>query len=172
MKGTTHIVGGLVFSFLFNVPFYAIPLAVVGSTFPDIDLKFTTLIPPKGKKKSLLTTHRGITHHPLVLLALFGLWWYLSVHYPQWKFYWDFLYGFWVGYFSHLVLDSITHLGIPVGTGYYPRLSLKLMKTGGVGEKIFLTFLVILFIAIVTVKSVGVEKLLQSTKPLLSKLGF
>ena len=172
MKGTTHIVGGLVFSFLFNVPFYAIPLAVVGSTFPDIDLKFTTLIPPKGKKKSLFTTHRGITHHPLVLLALFGLWWYLSVHYPQWKFYWDFLYGFWVGYLSHLVLDSITHLGIPVGTGYYPRLSLKLMKTGGVGEKIFLTFLVILFIAIVTVKSVGVEKLLQSTKPLLSKLGF
>jgi len=119
-----------------------------------------------------LTTHRGITHHPLVVLVLFLIWWYLSSNHPQWEFYLDFLYGFFVGYLSHLVLDSITHLGIPVGVGYYPRLSLKLMKTGGVGEKLFLTILVILFIAIVAVKSVGVEKLLQSAKPLLSELGF
>ena len=155
MRGTTHIAGGLVFAFLFGVPAYAIPAAVVGSTFPDIDLKFADLIPAKGKKKTLWRTHRGITHHPFVVLALFLLWVYLSTAYPQYKFYWDYLYGFWVGYLSHLVLDAFTKLGIPVGFGYYPRFSLKLMKTGGVGEKVFFAVLVLLFIGIVYLKSQG-----------------
>jgi inner membrane protein len=156
MKGTTHITGGLVFAFLFNVPAYAVPFAVIGSTFPDIDLKFSTLIPPKGKKKSLWSTHRGITHHPAVVLALFLLWVYLENTYPQYHFYWQFLYGFWVGYLSHLVLDSMTKLGIPVGFGYYPRFSLNLMKTGGVGEKVFFVLLVIAFVGILYLKSQGI----------------
>jgi inner membrane protein len=155
MKGTTHIAGGLVFAFLFGVPAYAVPAAVIGSTFPDIDLKFSDLIPSKGKKKTLWRTHRGITHHPLVVVALFLLWVYLSKTYPQYKFYWDYLYGFWVGYLSHLVLDAFTKLGIPVGFGYYPRFSLKLMKTGGIGEKVVFVLLVIAFIGIVYLKSKG-----------------
>jgi len=155
MKGATHVVGGLVFAFLFGVPPYAVPAAVVGSTFPDVDLKFSSLIPSKGKKKTLLTTHRGITHHPLVVLVLFLLWAYLDENYPQYKFYWDFLYGFWVGYLSHLVLDSFTKLGIPIGFGYYPRFSLKLMKTGGWGEKVVFVLLAAAFVGVVYLKSKG-----------------
>ena len=155
MKGYTHLAGGLVFGLLLNVPGYALPLTIVGAAFPDIDLKFSTLIPPKGKKKSLLTTHRGFTHHPLLVFALFTLWVYLEKAFPQYHFYWQFLYGFWVGYLSHLVLDMLTPLGIPVGFSYYPRLKIPLMKTGGVGEKILLTLLVICFIGIAFLKTKG-----------------
>ena len=156
MKGYTHLLGGLVFSYLLGVPNYAIPAAVIGSTFPDIDLKFSSLVPQKGKKKTLFNTHRGITHHPMVVLVLFLLWVTLEKFYPQYKFYWDFLYGFWVGYLSHLVLDILTPLGIPVGTSYYPRLSLKLMKTGGVGEKIFFLLLGISFFGILYLRGKGI----------------
>jgi inner membrane protein len=155
MKGYTHLLGGLVFSYLLGVPNYAVPAAVIGSTFPDIDLKFSSLIPSKGKKKTLLNTHRGITHHPMLVLLLFLIWASLVKFLPQYKFYWDFLYGFWVGYLSHLVLDMLTPLGIPIGTSYYPRLSLKLMKTGGIGEKFFALILGISFIGILYLKSKG-----------------
>jgi inner membrane protein len=155
MKGYTHILGGLVFSYLFSVPDYAVPAAIIGSTFPDIDLKFSSLIPAKGKKKNLFNTHRGITHHPMLVLVLFLVWVSLVKFLPQYKFYWDFLYGFWVGYLSHLILDMLTPLGIPVGTSYYPRLSLKLMKTGGVGEKVFFLLLSIAFTGLLYLKFKG-----------------
>ncbi len=156
MKGPTHILGGLVFGFLFNVPGYALPAVVIGSTFPDIDLKFSSLVPSKGRKKSLWNTHRGITHHPLLLLGLFLIWVSLERYLPQYHFYWQFLYGFWVGYLSHLVLDALTPLGIPVGASYYPRLKIPLMKTGGVGEKIFALLLGVSFIGVVYLKSRGI----------------
>lgn len=156
MLGSTHILGGLVFGFLFDVPGYAMPFAVIGSVFPDIDLTFSRLIPEKGKKKTLLSTHRGFTHHPLAVLALFFLWLYLEKTFPQYHFYWQFLYGFWVGYLSHLVLDMLTPLGIPVGLSYYPRLKIGIMSTGGTGEKFFRFLLAFAFIGIVYLKSVGV----------------
>ncbi len=156
MKGSTHILGGLVFAFLLDVPGYAVPAAVVGSVFPDVDLKFSSLVPSKGKKKSLWNTHRGITHHPILVLVMFLIWAYLEREFPQYRFYWDFFYGFWVGYLSHLVLDAITHLGIPVGVGYYPRLSLKLMKTGGLGEKFFAALLAVGFVGVLYLKSRGI----------------
>jgi len=153
MKGYTHIAGGLLFGFLFGVKPYALPLTVVGSTFPDIDLKFSSLVPPKGKKKNLLNTHRGVTHHPLWVVLLLILWAFLENRFPQYGFYWEFLYAFWVGYLSHLVLDMLTPLGIPVGLSYYPRLKLGLMKTGGVGEKILFVFVVLTLVGILYLKS-------------------
>ena len=156
MLGTTHALGGLVFAYLFQVPNYAVPLAVVGAFFPDIDLKFTYYIPPKGVRTTLWNTHRGITHHPIIVLALFVLWVFLEKTYPQWGFYWDFLYGFNVGYLSHLVLDTLTHKGIPVGFGYHPRFSFRLMKTGGIGEKIVLVLLIAAFGGLIYLKSKGI----------------
>jgi inner membrane protein len=153
MKGHTHIAGGLLFAFLFNVLGYAIPMAVIGSTFPDIDLSFTYYIPPKGVKTTLFNTHRGITHHPAIVVLLFLLWVFLMNKYPQYKFYWDFLYGFWVGYLSHLVLDAMTKKGIPVGLGYYPRFSFRLMKTGGTGEKFVFGLIVVLLIGVIFLKA-------------------
>ncbi|HID79026.1 MAG TPA: metal-dependent hydrolase [Aquifex aeolicus] len=153
MKGYTHIAGGLLFGFLFGVKPYALPLVVIGSTFPDIDLKFSSLVPPKGKKKSLFNTHRGITHHPFWAVALLTLWGFLENRFPQYEFYWEFLYAFWVGYLSHLVLDALTPLGIPVGTSYYPRLKIPLMKTGGVGERFFAFLLVLSLVGILYLKA-------------------
>jgi inner membrane protein len=135
--------GGILFALLFKVKGYAIPLAIIGSVFPDIDLKFSKFIPDKGEKVSLWNTHRGFTHHPIIVFFLFLLWFYLSYKFPQWQFYWEFLYAFAVGYLSHLVLDSFTQKGIPIGLGYYPRFSLKLMKTGGIGEKILFLLLIL-----------------------------
>ncbi|NPB04767.1 MAG: metal-dependent hydrolase [Aquificae bacterium] len=156
MKGATHALGGLVFAYLFGVPDYAVPAAVVGALFPDVDLKFSRLVPSKGSKKTLWNTHRGFTHHPLAVLILFLLWAYLEGAYPEYGFYWDFLYGFWVGYLSHLALDALTKLGIPVGTGYYPRFGLRLMKTGGLGEKVFAVLLAVAFLGLLYLKGKGI----------------
>jgi len=156
MKGITHVAGGLFCAFLCGVPPHAVPAAVIGSTFPDVDLKFSKLVPDKGKKKTLFNTHRGITHHPIAALALFLLWLYLEKNYPELSLYWDFLYGFWVGYTSHLLLDAVTKLGIPIGAGYYPRFSLRLMKTGGLGEKIFFVLLVLATAGVLYLKNRGV----------------
>jgi inner membrane protein len=130
----THVLGALILSSFLNLP--VIP-AVLGSVIPDID-HGKGLPPPK--KRTLLNSHRGMTHHLAIPLALFLI--SLTVK--------DFLneragidlLSFSAGYFSHLILDALTPLGIPYKFSYYPRFSLKLLKTGKLGE----IFVILIFV--------------------------
>ncbi len=126
MTTGTHVLAGIVLASYLKLP--VLP-AAVGSIVPDVDLGKGLPFPPK---RTLFNSHRGITHHPLIVILLFIL--SLTVK--------DFLNGeagvlilsFTVGYGSHLILDALTPLGIPYKHKYYPRLSLKLFKTGKLGE--------------------------------------
>lgn len=126
MTAGTHVLAGVVLSSFLNLP--VIP-ATLGSVAPDIDIKLGLPFPPK---RTLFNAHRGVTHHPAVAGFLF----ILSIAVKDFlnEKAGIFLLSFTVGYFSHLLLDILTPLGIPYKLKYYPRLSLKLVKTGKLGE--------------------------------------
>ncbi len=134
----SHVLAGIVLASFLKLPILP---SVFGALLPDVDLKNGLPFP---SKRTLLNSHRGITHHPLIPLVLF----FLSLGVK------DFLnknlginlLSFTVGYSSHLLLDLLTPLGIPYKTKYYPRLSLKLFKTGKLGELFVILILVGLLI--------------------------
>jgi inner membrane protein len=151
MTAGTHIIGAIVCASLFGLPL--IP-AVVGGLLPDIDLKKG--LPKFRQNRTLLNSHRGITHHA----ALVPLLMFLSIAVK------DFvnhtlgihLLSFTCGYASHLLLDALTPLGIPYKHKYYPRLSLKLFKTGKLSE----LFVILLLVALLIIQ-INTEKLKLSS---------
>ena len=122
MTTYTHILGGVLASFAMHLPILP---GIVGAVVHDAD-RFLGL--PAPSKRHLLTTHRGFTHHILVPAVLLFL--AICLKAP-WQ---EYMLAFTAGYASHIVLDALTPLGVPYSFGYYPRLSLKLFKTGGKGE--------------------------------------
>ena len=109
--------------------------SALGSLAPDLDIFVAKLFGTwrSGVKKRLLTAHRGITHHA-VLIPLFLFLSLLMEGNPLLFFAGSFL----VGYVVHLVGDMMTPLGIPYGFGYNPRASLSLFETNSWREVFFL----------------------------------
>ncbi len=144
MQGKTHLLAGLLIGlFLASlVPatvtkIAIIAFAIVGSLFPDVDIATSTL----GRKVKLvgyLFTHRGFFHSFLLLVLL-------SIIFAELFF---FLAGasFFLGMFSHLLLDSITKEGL----SFWPlqkRIKGSL-KVGGFFEKILQLVLLALFLVL------------------------
>ena len=135
MTTGTHILAGVLAALYLNLP--VIP-AVVGAVMPDIDIK-------RGfpKKRNLFNAHRGITHHIIIPIMLIALSFYLkemgfSLIYKN-------LLSFSIGYTTHLLLDILTPLGIPYTHKFYPRISLKVFRSGKTSEiVVFLTLLLTL----------------------------
>jgi inner membrane protein len=138
----THMLAAVVASLALNLPL--IP-ALLGALLPDLDLKKGLPFPPK---RTLFNAHRGITHHLLWLPVLFmaSLWVkdFINHTLGVW------LLSFTVGFATHLFLDALTPLGIPYKHTYYPRLSLKLFKTGKLGE--LFVILILLFVLLYQVQ--------------------
>ncbi len=96
--------------------------AFIGAVLPDKDLLWAKR---EKEGRTLWNAHRGITHHPLLVAFLFSFY----VLYPD-----PLLLSFLAGYVSHLVMDSMTPLGLPYKSSYYPRFSLNIYRTGSVEE--------------------------------------
>lgn len=118
MTGKTHLLFGLttgaatalVFynpeSAYFAHPFLFTSLAVVGSLAPDLDTPESLLSKQLSLFSKILCSfckHRTYTHD-VVLWTVVGI--VLSHFYPL-------LFGFFLGYWGHLLLDSMTINGIP-----------------------------------------------------------
>jgi len=116
-------------------PVLFLSISVLATAFPDIDTKFSKI----GHYKifrifNFFTRHRGITHS-LSFLAVLSLLIFL--------FFKEALFPFVFAYSLHLLLDAITINGI---TPFYP-LKLKIkgkIKTGGIIEKIFFVFFLLI----------------------------
>ena len=119
MTKRSHLMIGVGCSLLFGVN--VIP-CVIGALLPDIDI-----IWGKYFKGNFWLSHRGITHHFSIPLALLVL----SLVYSDFSFIFISLS---LGYFSHLFADALTPTGIPFFFSYYPRFSLKIVKTGSLLE--------------------------------------
>lgn len=102
-------------------------LCTVGSIAPDKDIliaRFRGTWNTK-KRRTLLNSHRGITHHFYFLILCLCLILYLQKSLP----YGYFISSFCLGYALHLIGDILTPLGIPYTSKYYPRLSVPVFRT-------------------------------------------
>ena len=134
MMGKTHKLGGvctglIASSILIQQPYTVEKLAIcstiiamsaIGSMWPDIDQRNSTI----GKKHKITSTivstfckHRGITHAPLMYFLLFTILFGIlnKIQIPVIKTYLiSGAFGLLIGIMSHLLLDMITHDGIPL----------------------------------------------------------
>lgn len=171
MQGKTHMLGGLTAATAASAFFglYSphtisdlVPLSVFGACsifgalVPDIDTK-QSKISHKNKFVSfwvrLLFTHRGFTHSALSLFLfialVFGISRYLPFAYQN-----PVLYGCFLGYVSHLLLDSLNPKGIMFFYPFKVRVSVGPIVTGGLFEKIF-AFALLVFNVICVYNLVG-----------------
>lgn len=132
MTKTSHKIIGITTAYMFGLPI--IP-AFIACTLPDIDTKWM-------KGNSLLTAHRGITHHVflIVLLTVFAFVLRNTL-----------FTSFALGYISHLFADMLTISGIPYWTNK-ERIALKLFKTGSIAEYIFVLMFVSIVVFVFTFK--------------------
>lgn len=126
MKGTTHVVFGIGTGVGFQIlaglkltGILAYPSyyggVVLGALLPDIDHPQSYL----GRRLKILSVpihrifgHRGFTHSPLSLLILGGI---MAVFWAKNPLLFA---GILIGYFSHLLGDMLTPMGIPL---LYPK---------------------------------------------------
>ncbi len=120
---------------------------VLGSIFPDMDMAWN-----KNKKpfrERTLLSHRGITHHPLVVLLLLIIGFYEREV--------NIMFGvlilcFTVGVVLHDFLDMFSPLGIPIGLNYRKRLAVKLYKTGELSEYLLVALLTVVLLVPIFVR--------------------
>ena len=141
MMGVTHMIVGAAVGYLAT---QTVTGAVVGGTaalLPDIDHPNSKL----GRRVPILPTvinklvgHRTLTHSILVLFTLTGILYVttsLSV-----------TVAFFVGYLSHLILDSLTVSGVPFLYPFSRRnYGLRFCYTQGIFEKVFLIVFILGF---------------------------
>lgn len=130
-----HLITGLGLSLLAG---YDPIVGTFGAIFPDYDLIIAKLFGTwkTNKKRRLLTAHRGITHHFLLIPILVFVCIALKDEGKP-----EFLFSsFAFGYTVHLFGDLLTPLGLPYRFSYYPRLSYPVFTTGSWKEYAFLFF--------------------------------
>ena len=126
------------------VPFiYAMILALIGSVFPDIDHPRSFISRGYWSVLSAVirktTGHRGWTH------SLFGaglftgillliLWYFKASLFLA--------FGFFLGYLSHLISDSLNPTGVNWLWPKKKRYGIGLIRTGSIGEEIFMWVLI------------------------------
>ena len=142
MRGTTHLVFGLLLSALFTSyysyeqPVLAIGLILFASLLPDIDEKSSRF----GRKVPIIsyfTKHRTFFHSILFLVAcVIILWTFLDSMY---------VFAFVAGYAGHLLLDAMTPSGV---MPFWPsKLRIRgFVRVGGLLEKVFFVVLVAVFV--------------------------
>jgi len=149
MTGKTHIIGGIALGTLYSMKTGLLPeataittgLAVIGALFPDIDQpqsKLGRVIPFISIPIYKIFGHRGILHAPLLYLILgfLGL-----KFYNEYSFY---IIAMLIGVFSHLALDLLNPMGIPL---FYPckkKINIFSIYTGSAGETIIAILMIII----------------------------
>jgi|LSQX01.1.fsa_nt_gb membrane-bound metal-dependent hydrolase YbcI (DUF457 family) len=127
MVGKTHVVVGVAtYTVISGFNPIGIIISAVASKLPDIDYRFW---------------HRGCIHSPLFLAILYFL---VRQFCPE------IVMPLLIGFLSHLILDSLTPMGIPWLWPFYPkRIGISLIPTGSIGDRLlrwastaFLLFLI------------------------------
>ncbi|SNR84580.1 metal-dependent hydrolase [Desulfurobacterium atlanticum] len=150
MTTGTHILAGVIAALYLNLP--VLP-AVIGSVIPDIDIK-------NGfpKKRNLFNTHRGITHHIAIPVTLIALSFYLKE--TNFSLIYKNLLSFSIGYTTHILLDTLTPLGIPYTHKFYPRISLKVFRSNKISEIIVFLALLLILTTVLNKKKLNLNSLI------------
>jgi len=114
---------------------------IAGSVIPDIDIKWSVDMKTKTympfKKRSLLTNHRGWTHHLFLIIFLALVGFFIQNQFAQSVFL-----AFTLGVVIHDFADMLSPLGIPYFR-YQDRIHFTMYKTGKLSE-----FAVVLIVSI------------------------
>lgn len=160
MTGRTHILGGVTAGLIYTTFFMpenmllfggTVALSTIGGLMPDIDHPSSKA----GKKAGPLSTiinkifgHRGFLHTPLFIFLFFILFFYFLTN-KNLNYYTPLLYGYCIGYVSHLFLDLLTVSGIPLFFPFFKKkISITKLRTGGIGEDVTRGLIVIVLIAL------------------------
>ena len=137
MRWPTHQVGAIAAALWLGLPAAGVAASFVGGVLPDVfDQKIAGLF--GNRQKAFNRIHRGFTHWPGLWLGLFLAALYFLPKEAAWLSR-PVCTGLALGGLSHVVLDMLTVQGVPLlPFSRKNRFSLKLCKTGGVGEYVFL----------------------------------
>ena len=142
MKWVTHQTVGAGMAYVMGLPLLAVGAAWFGSIAPDVlDQKLAKLV-PGDRKTAFYKVHRRTTHWLGWWIAI----WIAAFAVPDLDKAIEGLpelpllvAGLGFGGVSHILLDMCTPSGVPLKPfSYSPRFSLKLCKTGSLGEYLFL----------------------------------
>ena len=144
MRFRTHLIFSLLIGILIidsfdiqnKIVFVAILL--IASALPDIDCyksKAGKKIKPLSFLINIFLGHRGIFHSPFlpILISLF----IMLINY-------EIAAAFFIGYLSHLILDSLTLKGIMIFYPFSKKRTRGLIRTGSLWENIFFILLLAL----------------------------
>ena len=137
MRWTTHQVGAVGLALMLKLPAAGLLAATPGGILPDLfDQRIAACF--RSRQKAFNRIHRGFTHWPGLWLGLLAL--ALALIPPQFStLAAPAALGLAAGGLSHVLLDMLTPQGIPLlPFTHKGRVSLKLCRTGGPGEWLFL----------------------------------
>ncbi len=158
MNGRTHLVGGVTAALIYITASVSgdfglepmslvqmgctVPIAMIGSLAPDIDLRTSTMgsaVKPLSALINGIVGHRTFFHSPLFLILLF----FAAKAYLPEAMMWMTT-AFIVGAVSHLYLDMLNKAGIPLLWPIKKRFWVLGIKTSGRGEKIVVSIMFVL----------------------------
>ena len=141
MMGVTHMVVGAAAGYLATQAVTGALVGGIAALLPDIDhpgSKLGRRVPVLPTVINKLVGHRTLTHSILVLIILTGMLFFIAPVFIT--------IAFFVGYLSHLILDSFTVSGVPFLYPFKKRnYGLRFCYTQGIFEKVFLVVFVLGF---------------------------
>ncbi len=137
MRWTTHQVGAVGLALVLNLPATGLAAAALGGILPDlIDQRIAGCF--RSRQKAFNSIHRGFTHWPGLWLGLLVC--ALALIPSRFStLICPVAIGLAAGGLSHVILDMLTPQGVPLlPFTRKGRVSLRLCRTGGPGEWLFL----------------------------------
>lgn len=113
-------------------------LSIAGGLFPDIDLQTSTVgknVKHLSRLINKLFGHRNLFHAPILYIAIHIA---LIIYFPD---YTTYVTAWSVGVASHLFLDMLNPMGIPLFYPFSKRFRIARIRTSGEGENIVYFFL-------------------------------
>jgi len=144
MRFRTHLAFSFLISILiidsFNIQNKIIFIVVllIASALPDIDSyksKLGKKIKPISFLINILLGHRGIFHSPFLLILISMVIAIINI---------EIAVAFFIGYLSHLVLDSLTPEGVMFFYPFSKKRTKGFIRTGSLWENIFFILLLVL----------------------------
>ncbi|MGB9791866.1 MAG: metal-dependent hydrolase [Thermacetogeniaceae bacterium] len=132
----THAAGGLIAGYLATGSLSCGAVAAAAALLPDVESSKSFVgrkLPGVSHAGSLVVGHRNATHSLLAALGVFlvGLLFSKTANFPV-----PFVWAAFIGYLSHLILDTFNPAGVPWFWPLKIRLRIPIVQTGGALERL------------------------------------
>lgn len=145
MLYATHAAGGFITGYLATGSLSCGVVAAAAALLPDVESPKSFVgrkLPGVSHAGSLIVGHRNATHSLLAALGVFliGLLFSKTAGFPV-----PFVWVAFIGYLSHLILDTFNPAGVPLFWPLKMRLRIPIVQTGSALEKLIVFPVLALF---------------------------